>query len=90
MSSRRKIKKERLMSKVEGSSKTKMMMGKKRVRYIIKTKHYYIDEFKTYRRVMFAFGKTIKYTLWLSFSLFWYHMYLLKKTEKPENGFLAN
>lgn len=49
-----------------------------------------IDEFKTYRKVMFALGKTIKYTLWVSFALFWYHMYLLKKTEKPESGFLAN
>jgi hypothetical protein len=43
MSGRREIKKERLMSKVEGSSKTKMMMGKKRVRNIIETRHYYID-----------------------------------------------
>jgi import inner membrane translocase subunit TIM50 len=39
---------------------------------------------------MFAIGKTLKYTLWISFGLFWYHMYLLKKTEKPEQGFLAN
>lgn len=39
---------------------------------------------------MFAFGKTIKYTLWAGFALFWYHMYLYKKTEKPEEGFLAN
>ncbi len=39
---------------------------------------------------MFTIGKTIKYTLWISFALFWYHMYLLKKTEKPEQGFLAN
>jgi TFIIF-interacting CTD phosphatase-like protein len=39
---------------------------------------------------MFTIGKTIKYTLWASIVLFWYHMYLLKKTEKPENGFLAS
>lgn len=39
---------------------------------------------------MFALGKTFKYTLWLSFGLFWYHMYLLKKTDKPEQGFLVN
>lgn len=39
---------------------------------------------------MFAIGKTLKYTMWLSIALFWYHMYLLKKTEKPEKGFLAN
>lgn len=49
-----------------------------------------VDEFKTYRRVMFAFGKTLKYTMWASIALFWYHMYLLKKTENPEKGFLAN
>jgi len=40
--------------------------------------------------VLFVFGKTIKYTLWVSFGLFWYHMYLLKKTDKPEKGFMAN
>ena len=39
---------------------------------------------------MFAFGKTIKYTLWAGFGVFLYHWYLLKKTEKPEQGFLAN
>lgn len=49
-----------------------------------------VDEFKTYRKVMFTIGRTIKYTLWASFVLFWYHVYLLKKTEKPETGFMAN
>lgn len=39
---------------------------------------------------MFAIGKTLKYTLWLSFGLYCYHMYLLKKTDHPEKGFLAN
>lgn len=39
---------------------------------------------------MFTIGKTLKYTLWISFGLFWYHIYLLKKTDKPENGLLAN
>lgn len=39
---------------------------------------------------MFTFGKAIKYSLWAGFTYFFYHMYLLKKTEKPENGFLAN
>lgn len=39
---------------------------------------------------MFTIGKTIKYTIWASFALFFYHMYLLKKTEQPEKGFLAN
>lgn len=52
--------------------------------------HRYLDKFKLHRQIMFAIGKTIKYTLWLSFALFWYHMYLLKKTEKPEKGLLAN
>jgi len=50
----------------------------------------YIDEFKPYRRIMFALGKAFKYTLWASMGMFCYHMYLLKKTEKPEQGFLAN
>lgn len=50
----------------------------------------YIAQFKWHRRLLFAVGKTLKYTLWLSFGLFWYHMYLLKKTEKPEAGFGAN
>jgi hypothetical protein len=48
------------------------------------------DQFKTYRRVLFTIGKMVKYTLWASFATFWYHMYLLKKTDKPEQGFLAN
>lgn len=39
---------------------------------------------------MFAIRKTIKYTTWASIVIFWYHMYLLKKTEHPEKGFLAN
>lgn len=49
-----------------------------------------IDQFKTYRKVMFTIGKAVKYTIWGSILLFWYHMYLLKKTEKPETGFLAS
>ena len=49
-----------------------------------------IIEFKTYRKVMFALRKTIKYTIWASIALFGYHLYLLKKTDKPEAGFLAN
>ena len=39
---------------------------------------------------MFTIGRTMKYTMWASIVLFWYHYYLLKKTEKPEEGFLAN
>lgn len=49
-----------------------------------------VDKFKPYRRIMFAIGKTIKYSIWFSIVYFWYHMYLLKKTPKPETGFLAN
>jgi len=40
--------------------------------------------------VLFTIGRMIKYTLWASFGVFWYHMYLLKKKDKPEEGFLAN
>jgi len=39
---------------------------------------------------MFALGKTLKYTIWASMGLFWYHMYLVVKKDKPEEGFLAN
>lgn len=47
-------------------------------------------EFKTYRRISFAIGKTVKYSIWASIAIFCYHIYLLKYTEKPEQGFLAN
>lgn len=43
-----------------------------------------------HRRVLFAMGKALKYTMWISFSVFCYHFYLVKKTKKPEEGFLAN
>ena len=39
---------------------------------------------------MFALGKAFKYTIWASFCLFWYHMYLLKRTKNPEEGFMMN
>ena len=39
---------------------------------------------------MFALGKTLKYSIWASFAIFCYHIYLLKKTDKPEKGFLAS
>jgi len=32
----------------------------------------------------------LKYTIWTGTTLFFYHMYLIKRTNKPENGFLAN
>lgn len=66
------------------------MRAKKRVRERVSHKCLGIDKFKLHRKIMFAIGKAIKYTIWTSFVLFWYHMYLLKKTERPENGFLAN
>eukprot|EP00347_Sterkiella_histriomuscorum_P015966 403355012 len=39
---------------------------------------------------MFVLGKAFKYAAWASIGLFWYHMYLLKKTDKPETGFMAS
>ena len=39
---------------------------------------------------MFMFGRTVKYSLWATFSVFLYHMYLVKKLEKPETGFMAS
>lgn len=41
----------------------------------------FLDQFKMHRKIMFAVGKAIKYTLWASFGLFCYHMYLVKKTD---------
>ena len=49
-----------------------------------------IEEFKPYRKFWFMLKRTFKYSIWAGFALFLYHMYLLKKTEKPEAGFLAN
>ena len=79
----------RISNKIQSSlNKISMMMGtsSKIVSTLMKLPHEYlitildIDKFKTHRRIMFAIGKTIKYTIWASFVLFWYHMYLLKKT----------
>ena len=44
-------------------------------------------EFKTYRRIMFLFGKLLKYTCWLGMSIFFYHLYLVTNKEKPEEAF---
>ena len=74
---------------IQNSKKISMMITKERdVSQIYH--NIFVLEFKTYRRVMFALRKTLKYTAWASIALFWYHMYLLKKTENPEKGFLAN
>lgn len=47
-------------------------------------------KFKSYRRVMFLLGKTIKYTIWTGMALFVYHFALVKKMEKPETAMLVN
>ena len=39
---------------------------------------------------MFLFGKFMKYTCWLATSIFFYHLYLVSKTEKPEEGLGAS
>lgn len=41
-------------------------------------------EFKTYRKVLFALGKAFKYTMWASFALFLYHLYVVVYSDKPE------
>jgi hypothetical protein len=46
-------------------------------------------KFKTYRQYMFLLGKTIKYAFWACSVLLAYHMYLVRKTDKPEEGLLA-
>jgi len=46
--------------------------------------------FKTYRKFLFTMGKLLKYTCWFMGSLFLYHVYLVMKKDKPEEGFLAN
>ena len=40
--------------------------------------------------MIFAFGKAFKYLSWGCLALFFYHMYLIKKTKEPSQGFLAN
>lgn len=35
-------------------------------------------------------GKALKYTCWGAFTLFVYHMFLIKKYEKPEEALLAS
>jgi import inner membrane translocase subunit TIM50 len=36
------------------------------------------------------FGKAMKYTAWLTFSLYLYHTYVVFKHEKPEEAFAVN
>lgn len=40
----------------------------------------------SFRRVMYVFGKAIKYSIWTYMALFSYHFYLVRKTEKPEQA----
>jgi len=47
-------------------------------------------QFKTYRRVLYMIGKSIKYTIWGAFGIFLYHMFLVKKYEKPETAMLVS
>lgn len=47
-------------------------------------------KFKTYRRVMFLLGKTVKYTIWTGFAIFMIHLYLVKTQEKPELSTLVH
>lgn len=42
--------------------------------------------FSTGRKIMFALGKAIKYSIWTYCVLFAYHYYIVKKKEKPEEA----
>jgi hypothetical protein len=39
---------------------------------------------------MFLVGKTIKYTMWFGFAVFFYHYYLIKQYKTPEDKFYTN
>jgi hypothetical protein len=43
--------------------------------------------FSTRRKIFFALGKAIKYSIWTYCVLFAYHFYLVRKKEKPEEAF---
>ena len=45
---------------------------------------------KAHRRIAFAMGKFIKYSLWFSTALFFYHYYQVMFSEKPSEGMLVN
>ena len=38
---------------------------------------------------LYILGKLFKYSVWTYTTIFFYHYYLVKKTAKPEEGFLA-
>ncbi len=48
------------------------------------------EEFKPYRKFMFALGKAAKYSFFLGISALAYHFYLVHWTQRPEEGFLVN
>lgn len=43
--------------------------------------------FSTRRRIFFALGKAIKYSIWIYLALFSYHFYLVRNKDKPEESF---
>jgi hypothetical protein len=47
-------------------------------------------QYKTYRRVLYFIGKTLKYTAWATFSVFLYHWFLIKKYDKPDTAMLVS
>jgi hypothetical protein len=40
--------------------------------------------------MLFFAGKALKYVSWFCSATFLYHFYLIRKREKPEEGFMAN
>jgi len=48
------------------------------------------NQFKWHRRLLFALGKTFKYTCWAGFVFYCYHLHLVFNKDKPENAFAAN
>ena len=48
------------------------------------------NEFKWYRKILFMIGKTIKWTCWAAFLMYFYHMYLINYSTNPDGAFLAN
>lgn len=47
-------------------------------------------QWKMHRRILYAFGKAFKYTIWASFSLFLYHYYQVRNKDKPEESLGVN